>query len=68
MTQLTVPSPSSRAWERLRDSISAELHNAVDRLPPRRREQAIDAASIPSIRYERYRRNGITRVRKARGG
>ena len=63
---ITEPSASSREFLRRRNAVAAQLRNAVDRLPPRKREQAIDAASIPSIRYERYRKNGITRVRKAR--
>lgn len=63
---LTTPSASSKAWERKRDALSASLHAIVDKLPPRKREAAIDRASIPSISYETYRSKGRRKVRKAR--
>ena len=64
---ITEPSTSSRAFLRKRDAIAAQLQAVVDRLPPRKREAAIDAGSIRTIQYERYRRNGVTRLRRARG-
>lgn len=64
---LTHPTASTRKWARKHDEIVAALHDVVDRLPPRRKSAAIATASKPSIRYQRYRKNGLTRVRKARG-
>jgi hypothetical protein len=59
----TQPSSSSRAWERKRDAIKAALETAI---PEDRRKPLADRASIPTIRYERYRKGGVTRIRRAR--
>ena len=63
---ITEPSSTSREFLRKHSEWLGKMHAAVDRLDEDERRAAIDRASIPSIRYERYRRNGITRVRKAR--
>jgi hypothetical protein len=58
----TVPSASSKAWERKRDAVKAELETAI---PEDSRKALADRASIPTIRYERYRKNGKTCIRRA---
>lgn len=47
-------------------SVEKQLHAVIDVLPDDARAALIARASKPSIRYQRYRKNGLTRVRKAR--
>lgn len=63
---ITEPSSSSREFLRKHREWLGQMHAAVDPLDDEARKAAIDRASRPSIRYERYRKNGITRVRRAR--
>lgn len=59
---LTLPTKSTRAWERLRDGTTAKLDAAI---PAENRKALADRASVPTIQYQRYRKNGRTRIRKA---